>query len=51
MLEHINPNAYRLEFPEHIKTANVFNVKYLSNFVGDNEEQDSEVKLLLPRET
>ena len=51
MLEHINPNAYRLEFPEYIKTVNVFNVKYLPNFVGDNEKQDSEVNLLLPRET
>lgn len=51
VLERINQNAYRLELPDHIKTANVFNVKYLFKFKGDNDEQDSEANLLLPGET
>lgn len=51
VLERINANAYRLELPDHIKTANVFNVKYLSKFLGDNEKQDSETNLFLPGET
>lgn len=51
VLERINENAYRLELPDHIKTANVFNVKYLSRFRGDNEEQDSEANLFQPGET
>ena len=50
-LELINPNVYRLELPDHIKTANVFNVKYLTKFAGDNTDQDSEANLLLPGET
>ena len=29
VLERINNNAYRLRLPSHIKTAYVFNVKYL----------------------
>ncbi|KAF8092703.1 hypothetical protein N665_0403s0011 [Sinapis alba] len=37
VLEHINNNAYRLQLPPHIKTANVFNVKYLSKFNGMDE--------------
>lgn len=51
VLERINKNAYRVKLPDHIKTANVFNVKYLSKFKGDNEDQDSGSNLLLPRET
>ena len=51
VLEQINANAYRIELPDHIKTANVFNVKYLSKYAGDNDLQDSEVNLLLPGET
>lgn len=51
ILKRINPNAYRLELPAHIKTANVFNVKYLSPYKGDNTIPDSEANLLLPAET
>ncbi|CAA7017007.1 unnamed protein product [Microthlaspi erraticum] len=51
ILEVINPNAYRLDLPASIKTANVFNVKYLSPFHGDNDNQDSEANLLLHGET
>ncbi|CAA7036526.1 unnamed protein product [Microthlaspi erraticum] len=48
VLERINNNAYRLRLPSHIKTADVFNVKYLSKFLGDNDVPDSETNLLLP---
>ncbi|CAA7052803.1 unnamed protein product [Microthlaspi erraticum] len=51
ILEVINPNAYRLDLPPNIKTANVFNMKYMSPFRGDNNTQDSEANLLLPGET
>ncbi|KAK9142537.1 hypothetical protein Syun_011937 [Stephania yunnanensis] len=29
VLEKINPNAYKLKLPSHIRTADVFNVKHL----------------------
>ena len=29
IVEKINPNAYRLKLPSHIRITNVFNVKYL----------------------
>ncbi|KAL0705522.1 hypothetical protein Bca4012_071947 [Brassica carinata] len=48
VLEQINPNAYRVQLPSHINTSNVFNVKYMSKFRGDNEVPDSETNLLLP---
>lgn len=51
ILERINANAYGIELPDHIKTANVFNVIYLSRYAGDNEEQDSEPNLFSPGET
>ncbi|CAA7025641.1 unnamed protein product [Microthlaspi erraticum] len=41
VLERINNNAYCLRLPPHIKTADVFNVKYLSKFHGDNTVPDS----------
>lgn len=51
VLERINNNAYMLQLPDNIKTANVFNVKYLSKFKGDNDVPDSEANLLPPGET
>lgn len=48
VLERINDNAYRLQLPPHMKTSNVFNVKYLSQFRGDNDDPDSETNLFLP---
>lgn len=50
VLERINPNAYCLLFPEHIRTSNVFNVKYLSKYHVENDVPDSEANLLLPGE-
>ena len=29
IVEKINPNAYQLKLPSHIKTSDVFNVKHL----------------------
>lgn len=34
--EKINQNAYRLQLPSHIHTSDVFNVKHLIPFSGDN---------------
>ena len=31
VLENINPNAYRLKLPSHVRTADVFNVKHLKS--------------------
>ena len=33
--EKIHPNAYRLKLPSHICTSEVFNVKHLISFHGD----------------
>lgn len=41
ILECINPNAYRVQLPAHLRTSNVFNVKQLSPFHGDNLPPDS----------
>ncbi|KAH9706010.1 Endonuclease [Citrus sinensis] len=38
IIEKINPNAYRLKLPSHIRTANVFNVKHLIPYRGDHDE-------------
>jgi hypothetical protein len=37
----INPNAYRLKLPSHIKTSDVFNVKHLVPFIEDSSENDA----------
>ncbi|KAB2615324.1 hypothetical protein D8674_021912 [Pyrus ussuriensis x Pyrus communis] len=34
----INPNAHSLKLLSHIRTSNVFNVKHLIPFKGDNED-------------
>lgn len=36
IVKKINPNAYRLHLPSHIRTADVFNVKLLVPYIGDN---------------
>lgn len=41
VLEYLNPNAYRVQLPSHLRTSNVFNVKHLSPFHGDNVPADS----------
>jgi len=47
ILKRINDNAYQLKLPEDVYTADVFNVKHLIPFYGD--EQSSEEKLLNSR--
>ncbi|KAL5738816.1 hypothetical protein ACOSP7_031577 [Xanthoceras sorbifolium] len=42
ILEKINPNAYRLRLPSHIRTADVFNVKHLIPYSGDSSEKDTD---------
>ena len=41
IVEKINPNAYRLRLPSHIRTADVFNVKHLIPFTGDSSNDDA----------
>ncbi|KAH9681967.1 Endonuclease [Citrus sinensis] len=38
IIEKINPNAYRLKLPSHIRTADVFNVKHLIPYRDDHDE-------------
>ena len=38
IIEKINPNAYRLKLPSHIRTTDVFNVKQLILSRGDHDE-------------
>ena len=40
IIEKINPNAYHLKLPSHIRTSDVFNVKHLLPFHGDNSGDD-----------
>jgi hypothetical protein len=37
----INPSAYRLKLPSHIKTSDVFNVKHLVPFIEDSSKEDA----------
>lgn len=49
ILEKINPNAYSLRLPSHLRTSDVFNVKHLISFHGENtgdETSDSRANLL-----
>ncbi|KAH7573472.1 hypothetical protein JRO89_XS03G0155100 [Xanthoceras sorbifolium] len=39
----INSNAYRLKLPSHIRTLDVFNVKHLVPYKGDNSDEDLDV--------
>ncbi|PKI43333.1 hypothetical protein CRG98_036313 [Punica granatum] len=49
--EKINPNAYRLKLPSHIRTADVFNVKHLIPYIGDSlDDDDSRANSLHPME-
>ncbi|CAL9005520.1 unnamed protein product, partial [Prunus brigantina] len=52
ILEKINPNAYRLKLPSHVRTSDVFNVKYLVPFHGSNSDDDpnSRANFCQPRE-
>ena len=40
IVKKINPNAYKLKLPRHIKTLDAFNVKHLVSFMGDSSEED-----------
>lgn len=48
VVERINENAYRVLLPPHMRTPDVFNVKYLSPYLGDNEDLDSWANLSPP---
>ena len=52
ILEKINDNAYRLELPEDVHTAEVFNVKHLiPYFAEDTEVVNSGTNSFEPRES
>jgi hypothetical protein len=40
IVKKINPNAYQLKLPSHIKTSDVFNIKHLVPFTGDSSDDD-----------
>ena len=42
IVEKINPNAYQLKLPSHIRTTDVFNVKHLIPYVGDSSSGDDD---------
>ncbi|KAG5527003.1 hypothetical protein RHGRI_028065 [Rhododendron griersonianum] len=41
ILEKINPNAYKLKLPSHIRTSATFNVKHLIPYRGDSSDEES----------
>jgi hypothetical protein len=40
IVQKINPNAYRLKLPSHIRCSDVFNVKHLLPYHGDSSDDD-----------
>jgi hypothetical protein len=44
IIEKINPNAYRLKLPSHIKTSDVFNVKHLVLFIDNSSDEDANLR-------
>ena len=51
VLEKINPNAYRLKLPSHVRTSDVFNVKHLVPFTEDSsDDADSRANPVQPGE-
>ena len=44
ILEKINSNAYRLKLPSHMRTSDVFNVKHLVPYRGENSNPDSKLE-------
>ncbi|XP_026442213.1 uncharacterized protein LOC113341608 [Papaver somniferum] len=54
ILAKINPNAYKLKLPSHIRTFVVFNVKHLVPYHGENtndvDQQNSRTNFSQPRE-
>lgn len=50
VIEKINANAYRLQLPPHVQTADVFSVKHLLKFEPDGESLSGLVDEYLVRE-
>ena len=50
ILEKINPNAYRLKLPSHMRTSNIFNVQQLVPYQGENSNPNSRTSFFQPRE-
>ena len=45
IIKKINPNAYQLKLPSHIKTSDVFNVKHLVLFIDDSSDEDANSRM------
>jgi hypothetical protein len=45
IVKKINPNAYQLKLPSHIKTSDVFNIKHLVPFTGDSLDEDVNLRV------
>jgi predicted DNA-binding protein (UPF0278 family) len=52
VMKKINPNAYQLKLPSHIKTSYVFNIKHLVPFIEESLIEDTNLRVnsLQPRE-
>ncbi|KAJ0458098.1 hypothetical protein HanIR_Chr15g0781221 [Helianthus annuus] len=40
IVDKINPNAYRLKLPSHIRCSDVFNVKHLLPYYGESSDDE-----------
>lgn len=49
IVEKINPYAYRLKIPSHIRTVNIFNVKHLILFTSNNSSDDNARQILMTK--
>lgn len=50
IIKKLNPNAFRLQLPSHIRTADVFNFKHLVPYYGDcSDDDNSRVNSVKPR--
>jgi hypothetical protein len=45
IVKEINPNAYQMKLPSHIKTSNVFNAKHLVPFIEDSLEEEANSRM------
>jgi len=52
VLLRINDNAYQVQFPNHLRKSNVFNVKHLTPYRGDpfGDDLNSRSSSVQPRE-
>lgn len=49
IIEKMGLNAYRLKLPSHIRTSDIFNIKHLIPFHGDNDDDSDDSPLSTSR--